>query len=81
MYTTSACFLHVFNTKLVSSTPGQLTTPDPSLPLPSPELLSLHLALCKIFHLSGRAAYMPNLSKDNYYCSPELRRDSDIESE
>jgi hypothetical protein len=48
------------------------TTPDPaSLPLPSPKLLSLHFAVCQIFHMSGRADYLPRfLYKSNAECCP-----------
>ena len=34
------------------------TSTDPSLPLPNPEYLKLHAAICRVAHMSGAADYL-----------------------
>jgi len=34
------------------------TSTDPHLPLPNPEYLGLHAAVCRVAHLSGAAGYL-----------------------
>ena len=40
------------------------TSTDPSLPLPSPEYLELHAAVCRIAHMSGAAGYLDQEDRD-----------------
>ena len=40
------------------------TSTDPSLPLPNPEYLKLHAAVCRVAHLSGAAGYLDQEDRD-----------------
>jgi hypothetical protein len=40
------------------------TSTDPSLPLPNPEYLKLHAAVCRVAHMSGAADYLDQLEED-----------------
>ena len=40
------------------------TSTDPSLPLPNPEDLKLHAAVCRVAHLSGAAGYLDQEDRD-----------------
>jgi hypothetical protein len=41
-----------------------LTTTNPNLPVPDPELLALHAACAKVAHLSGAATYIEDFDRD-----------------
>ena len=40
------------------------TSTDPSLPLPNPEYLKLHAAVCRVAQLSGAAGYLDQEDRD-----------------
>ena len=40
------------------------TSTDPSLPLPNPEYLKLHAAVCRVAHMSGAAGYLDQEDRD-----------------
>ena len=40
------------------------TSTDPSLPLPNPEYLKLHAAVCRVAHMSGAAGYLDREDQD-----------------
>ena len=40
------------------------TSTDPSLPLPNPEYLNLHAAVCRVAHMSGAAGYLDQEDRD-----------------
>jgi hypothetical protein len=40
------------------------TSTDPSLPLPNPEYLKLHAAVCRVAHMSGAADYLDQEDRD-----------------
>jgi hypothetical protein len=40
------------------------TSTDPSLPLPNPEYLKLHAAVCRVAHMCGAADYLNQQDRD-----------------
>ena len=40
------------------------TSTDPNLPLPNPEYLKLHAAVCRVAHMSGAAGYLDQEDRD-----------------
>jgi hypothetical protein len=50
------------------------TSTDPSLPLPNPEYLKLHAAVCRVAHMCGAADYLDQQDRD-FDRTPVLARD------
>ena len=40
------------------------TSTDPSLPVPTPEYLKLHAAVCRVAHMCGAAGYLNQEDRD-----------------
>jgi hypothetical protein len=40
------------------------TSTDPTLPLPNPEYLKLHAAVCRVAHMCGAADYLDQQDRD-----------------
>jgi hypothetical protein len=40
------------------------TSTDPNLPLPNPEYLKLHAAVCRVAHMCGAAGYLDQEDRD-----------------
>ena len=40
------------------------TSTDPSLPVPNPEYLKLHAAVCRVAHMCGAAGYLDQEDRD-----------------